>query len=231
MQIGLTGDWHLDGTKKQCKVVKSDVARMPKTLILMGDMIDTGIAGGMNWDQETITEQLRQFYDIVRNKKILGYIIGNHEYRVFKSTGLNIYDSVLGGETSGFKFSNGAYIVTEHGSRAPENQVKQVQDLADKFPTASLCALGHTHGLMIDRNYNKQWCVRTGHLQLYPRYAEDKIMKPKARGYIRYDTKKNKCFIEVFESYNNRNKGCYIEQKIKGARTNGKQSKSSSRTV
>lgn len=231
MNIALSGDWHLDGTKKQYKAVKKDVTKMPKCLILLGDMIDTGIGSGMNWNQETITEQLRQFYDVVRNKKILGYILGNHEYRVFKATGLNVYDSMLGGETSGFKFSNGAYIVIEHGSRAPENQVKQIQDLADKFPTASLCALGHTHGLMVDRNYNEQWLVRTGHLQLYPRYAEDKIMKPKARGYIRYNTKTNRCFIEVFESYNNRNKRCYIQQKTKGATTNGKKSKSSGRTV
>ena len=211
MLLGLSGDWHLDGSQEQYEAVKADVQKMPKTLILMGDMIDTGIAGGMNWNQENITEQLRQFYDIIEHKKILGYVLGNHEYRVFKLTGLNFYDAILGVETSGFKFKNGGYVVIEHGSRSPENQVKQVQDLADKFPTASVCALGHTHGLMIDRNYNNQWCVRTGHLQLYPRYAEDKIMKPKARGYIRYNTKTNECFIEVLESYSGRNKNCYIE--------------------
>lgn len=214
-QVACTGDWHLDGLEKSYKIIKKEVRQMPKTLILMGDMIDTGIAGGMNWNQENITEQLRQFYDIINNKKILGYVLGNHEYRVYKATGLNLYDSGLGKETSGFKFKNGAYIVIEHGSRAPENQVKQVQDLADKFPGASLCALGHTHGLMIDRNWHEQWLVRTGHLQLYPRYAEDKIMKPKARGYIRYNTKTNQCSIEILKSYSGRNKGCYIEQRSK----------------
>ena len=215
MIIALTGDWHLDGTVEQYEAVKMDVAGMPKTLILMGDMIDTGISGGMNWNQENITIQLQQFYDIIKNKKILGYVLGNHEYRVWKLSGLNFYntgaDNDLGGQTNMYKFQSGAVIAVEHGSRAPANQTKQVQDLADKCPGASLCALGHTHGLVIERNWNEQYLVRTGHLQLYPRYAEDKIMHPKARGYIRYDTNKNRVSLEVLPSYSRSTKLCYTE--------------------
>lgn len=215
MDIALTGDWHLDGTIKQYEAVKIDVATMPKTLILMGDMIDTGISGGMNWNQENITIQLQQFYDIIKNKRVLGYVLGNHEYRVWKVSGLNFYNTGtgkdLGSQTNLFKFKSGAIIAIEHGSRAPENQTKQVQDLADKYPGACLCALGHTHGLVVERNWNEQYLVRTGHLQLYPRYAEDKIMKPRARGYIRYNTVKNRAYIEVLPSYNRSTKLCYDE--------------------
>lgn len=215
MIIALTGDWHLDGTVEQYKAVKMDVEGMPKTLILMGDMIDTGISGGMNWNQENITVQLQQFYDIIKNKKILGYVLGNHEYRVWRLLGLNFYntgtENDLGAQTNMYRFKSGAVVVVEHGSRTPANQTKQVQDLADKYPGASICALGHTHGLVIERNWNEQYLVRTGHLQLYPRYAEDKIMKPKARGYIRYDTNKNRVSLEVLPSYSRSTKLCYTE--------------------
>lgn len=196
MDIALTGDWHLDGTKKQFKAVKRNVDTMPVTLILMGDMIDSGISGGMNWGQENPTVQIKQFMDIIKNKTILGYVLGNHEFRIMRLTGLNIYQTLLGGEKQSYKIDN-RLIEIEHGSRAPQDQTKQVEDLANIHRKASICALGHTHGLMIDRNAHRQWLVRTGHLQLYPDYARRKMMACKARGYIRYDTLTNKVYIEV----------------------------------
>ena len=196
MDIALTGDWHLDGTIKQYEFVKRIVKETPHQLILMGDMIDSGISGGMNWNQENLNVQLLQFLDIIKNKKILGYVIGNHEQRIFRATGLNVYQTVLGLEKSSYIIGK-AQIEIEHGSRAPENQAKQVEDLARIHPEAALCALGHTHGLMIQRNCTNQWIVRTGHLQLYPDYARRKILEPKALGYIRYNPLKNKVYIEV----------------------------------
>ena len=196
MDIALTGDWHLDGTKKQFKAVKRDVNEMPESLILMGDMIDSGISGGMNWKQENPTVQIIQFMDIIKDKEILGYVLGNHEFRIMRVAGLNIYQTILGDEKQSYKIDKRS-IEIEHGSRAPQDQAKQVEDLACIHRTASICALGHTHGLMIDRNAHRQWVVRTGHLQLYPDYARRKIMPCKARGYIRYDTTTNKVYIEI----------------------------------
>jgi predicted phosphodiesterase len=194
--VALTGDWHLDGTKKQYRAVKRDVEAMPDTLILMGDMIDSGISGGMNWKQENPTVQIKQFMDIIKDKIILGYVLGNHEFRIMRVAGLNIYQTLLGDEKQSYKIDK-RLIEIEHGSRAPQDQAKQVEDLANIHRNASLCALGHTHGLMIDRNAHRQWVVRTGHLQLYPDYGRRKIMPCKARGYIRYDTLTNKVYIEV----------------------------------
>lgn len=210
VDIVLTGDWHLDGTKKQFKAVKRDVKGMSDPLILMGDMIDSGISGGMNWRQENPTVQIKQFMDIIKDKTILGYVLGNHEFRIMRVAGFNIYQTLLGDEKQSYKVG-GRLIEIEHGSRAPQDQAKQVEDLANIHRNASLCALGHTHGLVIERNWNEQYLARTGHLQIYPRYAEDKIMPPKARGYIRYDTNKNRATLEVLPSYSRSTKLCYTE--------------------
>ena len=196
MDVAITGDWHLDGTLKQFRFVKRVVNKMPNRLILMGDMIDSGISGGMNWKQENVSIQISQFMKIIKGKKILGYVLGNHEQRIYRLTGLNIYESILGPEISSYKIQNHR-IEIEHGSRAPQDQAKQVQDLASIYPRAHICCLGHTHGLMIQRNSTDQWLVRTGHLQLYPDYARRKMMPPKALGYIRYNPLENKVYIEI----------------------------------
>lgn len=187
MEIALTGDWHIDGNRKQYQFVKRVVASMPDQLILMGDMIDSGISGGMNWDQENVTKQLRQFMKITEDKTILGYVLGNHEFRINRLTGLNIYDSILGKEKQTYRIDN-RIITVEHGSRAPQDQAKQVKELALIHPKAHVCALGHTHGLMVQLSNEYQWLLRTGHLQLYPDYARRKIITPSPLGYIRYDT-------------------------------------------
>jgi predicted phosphodiesterase len=191
MRISLTGDWHLDGTKASKKHVQKWIKKMKGTsLILLGDMMDSGISKGMNWNQNNLTEQLFDMQDIIKNQDVLGYVLGNHEMRIWRQVGLNPYASLLGREKDIYKI-DGRLICIAHGTRVPQDILRQVRDLAKMHPTANVCALGHNHELVSSINYLGQWLVRTGHLQIYPDYAKRAMMAPKMPGYVEYNTETN----------------------------------------
>lgn len=191
MKISLTGDWHLDGTEKSLKYVENWVKKMKGTsLILMGDMMDSGLTKGMNWNQNNLTEQIIHFQDIIENMDILGYVLGNHEMRIWRGTGLNPYITLLGKEKTLYRVDEKC-ICIEHGTRVPQDIIRQLRDLSMIKPEADLCALGHNHELVSYVNHLGQWLVRTGHLQCYPDYARRAMLLPKIAGYIEYDTKQD----------------------------------------
>ena len=120
-KISLTGDWHLDGTEKSLKYVENWVKKMKGTsLILDGDMMDSGITKGMNWNQNNLTEQIIHFQDIIEDQDVLGYVLGNHEMRVWRQTGLNPYVAFLGREKNLYRI-DGRCICIEHGTRVPQD--------------------------------------------------------------------------------------------------------------
>lgn len=201
--IILTGDWH---TRTEEEMHRID-ASLPKTvpLILMGDLIDVGINRGMQWNQDNVTQQIKYLKEILSKRRVLGYVLGNHEDRIVQLTGLNPYYSFLGEPQSEYEipykiikstgyeldYELNRRIVVEHGTRVVQNPLAQLKTFATIHPEADVLALGHDHTVGFWRDGN-QWLVRTGHLQPYPEYARKAILPKKVMGYIKYTIKTNK---------------------------------------
>ena len=197
--IILTGDWHT-GTEADMRQIDQT---LPKTtpLILMGDLIDAGISRGMQWNQDNVTRQIEYLQEILSKRRVLGYVLGNHENRIVRLTGLNPYYSFLGKPKSEYEipytkpdyrgFSKVRSIVVEHGTRVIQNPLVQLRTFAQIHPNVDVLALGHDHTVGFWRE-GKQWLVRTGHLQEYPEYARKAILPKKVMGYIKYSIKNNK---------------------------------------
>ena len=191
--IILTGDWHIRNAKDATRVHKT----LPKSLpfILMGDLIDTGIDRGMQWNQDNVNLQVGYLQEILKTRRVLGYVLGNHEERIVERTGLNPYQSFLGKPETDYFFKGEYgriwYLSIEHGTKSVQNPLTQLESLAGIHPSASMIALGHDHSLGIWRGMS-QWLVRTGHLQPYPEYAKKAILKPKPMGYIKVSLKTGK---------------------------------------
>lgn len=190
--VNLTGDWHIKDEGDKIRINKT----LPKTtpLILMGDLIDCGLNRGMQWNQDNLTDQVTYLQEVLKPRRVLGYVLGNHEARVVRETGLNPYKSFLGEPTTNYYFKNakamGAVreVVIEHGTKSVQNPLTQLKTFGAIHPAAQVVALGHDHTLGFFRD-GSQWLVRTGSLQTYPEYARKMLLPPKPMGYIRYDPK------------------------------------------
>jgi hypothetical protein len=136
-------------------------------IILMGDELECAtrdsIGAGVYESEEIIDQQLEHFYQIYKplaeEGLILGIHIGNHESRLWKSSGVNLSKIIakelkipyLGiGKLHYFKVGKERYtIYTTHGatgSRLPHTKMKGCLDLANMIE-AEIYAMGHTHGL------------------------------------------------------------------------------------
>lgn len=192
----LTSDWHICDGEDAKRIDKLFPKSIP--LILMGDLIDAGLNRGMQWDQDNITKQVKYLQMILKHRKVLGYVLGNHEARIVRATGLNPYLTLLGEPKSEYeiifkdteRFKKYRKIVVEHGTRNAQNPLTQLRSFAQIHPDADILALGHDHSLGIWRDRD-QWLVRTGHLLPYPEYARKAILPKKPMGYIKYHIKNN----------------------------------------
>jgi predicted phosphodiesterase len=195
----LSGDWHIKTEEDAVRINKILPKSVP--LILMGDMIDSGLDRGMSWDQDCVNLQVEYFQEIIAKRRVLGYVLGNHEMRIMRKTGLNPYRSFMGEPQTDYFFTQPTKemggrsgevkrVTVEHGTRTVQNPLAQLITLAEINLNADIVALGHDHTLGFFR-YGNQWLVRTGHLQPYPEYARKMILKPKPMGYIRYSVTKD----------------------------------------
>ena len=197
--IILTGDWHTETEEDMHRIDQTLAKTTP--LILTGDLIDAGIDRGMQWNQDNVTRQIEYLQEILSKRRVLGYVLGNHENRIVRLTGLNPYYSFLGKPKSEYyipyKYSKDQVglshrkIVVEHGTRVIQNPLAQLRTFAQIHPDADVLALGHDHTVGFWRE-GKQWLVRTGHLQEYPEYARKAILPKKVMGYIKYSIKNDK---------------------------------------
>lgn len=194
--IVFLGDLHI-ASKDDAKFIsgwlKNHLKRSDK-LILMGDLIDSGISRGMGWNQESVNKQIIYLKKILERYTVLGYVLGNHEQRIFVKTGMNPYQMLLGDETGEYFISGGSddipqtiKINVEHGKSGAQNPVLELSRLAQVHPTANIVALGHNHELGIYMLPHGVIGLRTGTLQRYPDYAKRFIMIPKTLGCVRYN--------------------------------------------
>lgn len=189
--IVLIGDLHIKD-KTDLKFVqgwmKKHLDRKSDRLILIGDLIDTGLDRGMQWNQDNVNKQVLYLKKLLEPYTILGYVLGNHERRIVDKVGLNPYQLLLGDETTEYSFENGKVLCIQHGKSGAQNQGLELARLSQVVPHADFVALGHTHELGIYSLPHGVIGLRTGSLQKYPKYAERSIMIPKTMGCIRYLT-------------------------------------------
>lgn len=188
-RIVLSGDWHISNRKDASRVshwLNEHINPKRDALILMGDLIDVGLDRGMSWDQESVNKQLIYLKKLLEPYKILGYVLGNHERRIHRKTGINPYQLIYGDETFHYLIDDVVTIAIEHGKSAARDQTLELLRLQQTYPEADVVALGHSHALGIYALPHGVIGLRTGHLQEFPDYARRSIMVPKPMGCIRY---------------------------------------------
>lgn len=132
-------------------------------MIGMGDHLECAtkdsIGAGV-WEVEEILDRQREeFYENHKDLKILGLHIGNHEWRVYQHSGLNItkwlceqlHCKYLGlGMLHVFYVGRQEYtIYTTHGhtyARFPHTKLKAITDL-ERMILADIYVMGHSHQL------------------------------------------------------------------------------------
>ena len=183
----LIGDIHIATREDAVRVsawMHEHINPKKDRLILMGDLIDSGLDRGMGWDQDSTTKQILYLKKMLEPYTILGYVLGNHERRITAKTGLNPYQAIYGNETVEYEFF-GHKLAIAHGKSGAANQALELERMTGVYPDAEVVALGHTHSLGIYALAGSVIGLRTGSLQQYPDYARRAIMIPKPLGCIR----------------------------------------------
>lgn len=185
------GDLHIkngDDAKRISQWLKKHLNPNTDRLILMGDLIDSGLDRGMNWNQDNVNRQITFLQAVIKPYKVLGYVLGNHEIRIRDKVGLNPYQLLFGDETT--EYTTGKYkIAIQHGKSGAQNQTLELDRLSIANPDANIVALGHTHTIGIYVLNRGVIGIRTGSLQEYPDYAKRSMMIPKTLGCIRLNTR------------------------------------------
>lgn len=197
MRVVLTGDWHIGQNRAMLEILK-DVAERRwkgKPVLLTGDLIDVGLDRGMNFDNVLQPEkQLDEVGRIVKDLDVRGYVLGNHEKRIFRKTGLNPYKTIFGF----FLLPEHRYIINgtqfyiAHGNSAARNPLLEFDQIL-QYERVDVIALGHSHELGKWERYTAEGRVtllRTGSFLKRPIYAKEAHMTPKVMGWCEYDTKR-----------------------------------------
>lgn len=184
--------------------------------ILMGDQIETAtrnsVGAGVYEQSEIVDEQIEHFYYLFRplaeKGLILGLHQGNHEARIFQSSGLDISKTMAKelkvpyfsyGKLHYYRVGNQGYkIYTTHGAsgaRLPHTKIKGALDLAN-LAEAEIYAMGHLHQLSHHiRNYysidvrgkrvieeQKHFLITGSYLNYWGSYAHIKSLEPSRKG-------------------------------------------------
>ena len=185
-------------------------------VLLMGDLLECGITGAVGDSvyaqhlnpQEQMEEVIKLLTPLAKAGLILGSHSGNHEERIFKTTGINIGKIIAGVLNVSylhtacwnlFNVGGRTYAVYSlhgsSGSRFIYTKLKSVTDISHYF-LADVVAMGHVHDIAtvaVERqkinlntrklSYWKQYVLLTGHYLGYAlSYAQTKGMPPSKVG-------------------------------------------------
>ena len=194
MKVVITGDWHI-GSRSSIFLKNKKLLQERwdgKLLILIGDLIDCGIDRGMQFDNnENTQDQINEVEDFLMDFKVLGYVTGNHEERIFIKTGIRLYESMLHMEPSNEIDLGGKHFYISHGISAAQNTFLEHDKFLRYIPESDVLALGHSHELAkrsVLRGGKLMYIVRTGSFLVGARYANNAGMAPKVPGWCEYDT-------------------------------------------
>jgi len=186
-------------------------------VLLMGDLIECGLTGSIgdsvyaqNLDpQGQIEAVVELLQPLAKEGLILGLHEGNHEARIYKTSGVNVAKMMAGILRVPFLHSacwqlwrvgkQNYKVYSLHGSsgsRFVYTKIKSATDISHYFPRASIIAMGHVHDISVTslerqdvslKNkqviYYKQYVVLTGHYLGYSlSYAQMKGLPPSRIG-------------------------------------------------
>jgi len=175
--ICFKGDEHLGSKYHDLELHKKAINQILERdntyLVLMGDALETAtkdsVGAGIFEQDQIVEEQLDAYVELhmplAKAGKLLGVHMGNHEWRVFKHSGMNLVKNMVkqwnyASPTPVRYFGHGIFhylqigsqnytIYTMHGGSgaikpvSKLNSIINLQNLAD----ADLYVMGHTHGL------------------------------------------------------------------------------------
>ena len=218
--------------EKEHRVILKWVLESPNTYImLLGDELECStrdsVGAGVYEQQEIIDQQVEHFINLYQpladKGKILGMHPGNHELRLFKSSGLNLTKMLAKqlnvpywgwGKLHYFRIGEQGYtIYTTHGSSGatmPHTKIKSALKLAG-MADAEIYCMGHLHQLshhvknfyqinkrrkMVDEG-QKHFIICGSLLSHWGSYGHVMSMEPGRRGYPKIKLHGDKHMIRV----------------------------------
>ena len=210
------GDIHLGEAGCDTKLLKGTLDYIKKSdsqVIGMGDYINAGTRNSVSDIYSETMNPMEEYETMIEylepiKENIWGFLVGNHEYRIWRESGINVAKFMakeLDTKYLGFsiftklKVKNQNYsIYATHGSSGawtPEGKLRAVRKLGESFD-ADVYLMGHVHDLSVQSeerraiNYKnkvidrrKRYYVITGHFLNYEdSYAEMRNMKPGKKG-------------------------------------------------
>ena len=194
MKVILTGDFHIGSSTVSVDEIMRVKERywLGKPVLLMGDLIDTGLDRGMEYDQKyNDTQQIKELKKILKDLDIRTCLIGNHEHRIFAHTGINIYSIMDLPEKHYIEIDGCSFYVT-HGKSVAKNPLTEFTKLYE-FVDTDVMGIGHSHDLGVwnkIRGGKRVMLCRTGSFLEGAVYAVDAAYPPKIKGWIEIDTKR-----------------------------------------
>jgi predicted MPP superfamily phosphohydrolase len=230
VNIVFIGDWHLGNSYTDEKLLLetiNQISKMKNTWVyLMGDLIENAINGiGIDEQYLSITyqlQQLRYYIEPIKNK-IIGCILGNHEWRTTRAAQANLlkelYYGILGIPTYNFEHYFQIHVQNEKYRilvRHPSSMGTTTGWIMNLFAKASRIIAGdydimvfaHFHRKLIHkRNYlamngelrTKYDCISGHFLNYHNSYAHEKMLTPHEPGCIMATFYADKHLVEVKE--------------------------------
>lgn len=210
-KVIIVGDVHLGSQTTDVDLIKN-LAKdywSDAPIILNGDLIEAALDRGMQFGGKFDPQpSIDLVVEIFKPLNVIGYRLGNHELRISKATGVNIYKQIFGMDQATTVNVKGREIYFSHGRSACENMFLEFQKIV-KWCSADLICLGHSHDLSritFKRGNKLQTLVRTGSFIGREEYAVNANYAPKIRGWVEYFTGDNFVMLkgltdenEVFE--------------------------------
>lgn len=228
-QILPLGDFHLGYPTVNEEKLKGYIdfcIKRPVYVIGMGDYLECGITGAIGDSlyrqklkpQEQMEYAIELLMPLAKKGLLLGLHSGNHEQRIFKTTGIDITRimcRILGVRHLGYAMFHQFRVLNQNyttfschgssGARLPYTKVKAVIDLARHISAQIIC-MGHVHEtycqkftyFAVDTTHrrkiqNDKFAILTGHFLEYEgSYAEEKNMIPSKVGAVKISLFGNK---------------------------------------
>ena len=192
-EVILTGDWHCGSGTTDIEEILAIKKKywLGKPVILMGDLMDIGLDRGMQFDNKLNPDmQIEDVKEVTKGLDVKTSLIGNHEVRIFRHTGINIY-KLLDFPQKHELTIDGCSFYVSHGKSAARNPLTEFIKFFE-FVDADIIALGHNHVLgswNVWRGGRRVVLCRTGSFIGYATYALDNGYAPTIKGWINVNTK------------------------------------------
>jgi len=199
-KVVLTGDFHIGAKTVDIDEILTIKRKYwkGKDVALMGDLIDAGLDRGMQFDNKLHPQQqFDELEEVLEGLNIVTALIGNHEHRIFKYTGLNIYKILNIPQLHEFEIDGKRFYITL-GKGSAQNPLTEFTKLF-RFVDADYVAMGHNHDLgkwVIVRGDKPVTLIRTGSFLNGAVYALENAYAPRLRGWVEVNTTTG--YVELF---------------------------------